>query len=143
MLYHIHISVLYTRAHIVLYLYTIHYNACMTYTSYTIIYYILQVKSKVELVTRIISLETSCTLAEKAEEALKNNVYPNAKDNYIQINKLLPDIINIQLLLCNIEKTIQMSIVKQKTHDANQAMKAFKYRYSICIAYIMCVQCIQ
>ena len=24
-----------------------------------------------------------------------------------------------------------MSIVKQKTHDANQAMKAFKYRYSV------------
>ena len=102
----------------------------ITHTLYLNIYTI-QVKSKVELVTRIISLETSCTLAEKAEEALKNNVYPNAKDNYIQINKLLPDIINIQLLLCNIEKTIQMSIVKQKTHDANQAMKAFKYRYSV------------
>jgi hypothetical protein len=88
----------------------------------------IRVKQKIESVTRIISLETSCQLAEKAEEALKNGLFPIAKEQYTQVNKLIPDILHIQMLLLSIEKTIQMQVVKQKTHDANQAMKAFKYR---------------
>ena len=88
----------------------------------------IRVKEKVEYITRIIALETSCHFAEKGEENLKATNFTQAKDNYNQTLKLNPELINLQLLISGIEKTIQLQLVRQKTHDANQAMKAFKYR---------------
>jgi tetratricopeptide (TPR) repeat protein len=81
-----------------------------------------------ELLSKIIALETSCHFAEKGEDSLKSGNFSNAKDYYLQTQKLNPDLHSIQFLLQGIEKTIQQQMIRQKTHEANQAMKAFKYR---------------
>jgi tetratricopeptide (TPR) repeat protein len=87
-----------------------------------------RVKEKMELLSKIIALETSCHFAEKGEDSLKSGNFSNAKDYYLQTQKLNPDLHSIQFLLQGIEKTIQQQMIRQKTHEANQAMKAFKYR---------------
>lgn len=88
----------------------------------------MRVKEKVEYITRIISLETSCHFAEKGEDNLKSGNFSIAKEHYTQTLKLNPELIHLQILISGIDKTIQLQLVRQKTHDANQAMKSFKYR---------------
>lgn len=88
----------------------------------------VRVKEKADLVARIIALESSCHFAERGEEALKSNSYSVAKDHFAHAMRLNPDLMHVQLLQAGIEKTIQSQIVKTKTQEANQAMKAFKYR---------------
>lgn len=88
----------------------------------------LRVREKLESVTKIIALEAACHFVERGEEALKSNSVSTAKDHFSQAFKLNPEFLHIHTILVGIEKQLHQQIVKQKTAEANQALKAFKYK---------------
>lgn len=88
----------------------------------------VRVQEKQENMLKIIHLDTSCLFAEKGEEALRNRSFASARDYFSQAAKLNPEYRHLQLIIAGIDKIVQLHIVRQKSLEANQAMKAFRYR---------------
>jgi hypothetical protein len=59
---------------------------------------------------------------------MRNNQFVFAKEQFQSALKLHPELLHMHNINAGVEKTVQLQIVRQKTMDANIAIKAFKYR---------------
>lgn len=90
-----------------------------------------RLKEKLSLVKQMQSLEIVVHFVEKAEEALRDCKYSNAKDHYNKAIKLNPNQIfndHFTVISSYVDKTMQTLVAIQKIDDAHIAMKEGKYR---------------
>ena len=88
----------------------------------------LRVRDKLECVTQLLTLEAALLFSEKGEEAMRQNNYAAAKELFSQALRLNPELLHLQHIVAGIDKTVQVQGAAQKMAEAQQAMKALRFK---------------